>query len=169
VEDCLRTMAYKVRTKQYLLEQNNRELDNYIPQIYVKLKGWNPPRATLDVENRLTDFEKQIRTATHSNKLQKYNFTDLTHPQQQALNSLKHNKEFIIIPADKNLGPAIMKCDEYIKQCLSEHLLTTNYNQLSNQAADTRVESVKSLLKKYFNSYKNQPSHPEITYFTRSF
>jgi hypothetical protein len=99
----------------------------------VKLKGWNPPRAALDVENRLPDFEKQIRTATHSNKLQKYNFTNLTYPQQQALNSLKH------------------------------------YNQLSNQTADTRVESVKSLLKKYFNSYKNQLSHPEITYFTRSF
>jgi len=95
-------MAYKIRTKQYLLEQNNREPDKYITQIYVKLKGWNSPPATIDVENRIMDFEKQIRVATEFNKIQKFNFLNLTHPQQQALKSLKHNKTFIIMPTDKN-------------------------------------------------------------------
>jgi len=50
----------------------------------------------------IMDFEKQIRVATEFNKIQKFNFLNLTHPQQQALKSLKHNKKFIIILTDKN-------------------------------------------------------------------
>jgi hypothetical protein len=43
------------------------------------------------------------------------------------------------------------------------------YTQITNQTANTRIESVKSLLKGYFNSYKNQLRNPETAYFTRSF
>jgi len=62
-----------------------------------------------------------------------------------------------------------MKRDEYITQCISEHLLTSNYEQLSNQTAYIKLESVKSRLKEYIHLHKAQLNPFEVTYFTRSF
>jgi hypothetical protein len=62
-----------------------------------------------------------------------------------------------------------MKRDEYIKQCLSEHLLTSNYKQLCNRTAYAKLESVKYRLKEYINLHKTQLNPSEVTYFTRSF
>lgn len=43
----------------------------YMPQIYVKLKGWNPPPASLTIENQLTIFEQQLKNNINiSNKKQ---------------------------------------------------------------------------------------------------
>jgi hypothetical protein len=130
-------MAYKIRTKHYLTQNNTNNKNNvdnassYISQIYVKLQGWNPPPAPITVENRLTDFEKLLEKAIQKNKKRrKINATNLTQSQQKTLYTLKHNNDFIIMPTDKNLGPAIMNRDDYIKQCLTEHLLTPHYKQL---------------------------------------
>ncbi len=51
------------------------------------------------------------------------------------LNLLKHNKHLTIKPTDKNLGPAIMETKVYIKQVLTEHLLTKDYKQLTTAEA----------------------------------
>jgi hypothetical protein len=51
------------------------------------------------------------------------------------MNLLRENEEFLIMPTNKNLGPAIMNHDEYIKQCLSDHLLAPNYIQLTEKEA----------------------------------
>ncbi len=53
-------MAYNIRTKQYLLKNNPSPSGTYIPQIYVKLKDWNPPPASTEIENRITLFEKHL-------------------------------------------------------------------------------------------------------------
>jgi hypothetical protein len=62
-----------------------------------------------------------------------------------------------------------MKQDKYIQQCLTEHLLTPNYKQLSDQTAYNKLESVKSLLKEYIQLHRAQLSPSEVTYVTRSF
>ena len=167
--ECLKKLAYKIRTTQYLLGKNDTNTEPYNPQIYIKLKGWNPPPATSDIEKRITAFEHYIKKAITENKLQKHNFSNLTHPQKQALQFLIQHKEFIILPTDKNLGPAIMKRDEYIKQCFSEHLLTSNYKQLCKQTAYAKLESVKYFLKECVNLHRAQLNPSEVTYFTRSF
>jgi hypothetical protein len=59
-------MAYKIRTKQYLKQFDKNNTTPYIPQIYIKVQGWNPPPASLTIENRLTDFEKLLTKTVHS-------------------------------------------------------------------------------------------------------
>ena len=136
-------MAYKIRTKQYLLQNNNKNATPYIPQIYVKLKGWYPPPAPIDIENKLTTFEKLLKQTIHEKQKRTPNFNNLTITQRRTLEALKNNKEFIILPTDKNLGPAIMNRDNYIKQCLTEHLLTHNYKKLPNIIAMNMITSTK--------------------------
>ncbi|MFN9981934.1 MAG: hypothetical protein ACK53Y_18555, partial [bacterium] len=85
------------------------------------MKGWDPPPAPLHVENAITEFEKQLKiTTTQNTQNLKQNSSNLTPLQQETLAKLKKSTDFIIMPTDKNLGPAIMDRDKYIKQNLIE-------------------------------------------------
>jgi len=169
IKQCLLKMAYKIRTKHYLNHKTPNTSNSYIPQLYIKLKNWNPPPATEHVENCLTRFEKLLTAATTANRNKTNPFTNLTHNQQQTLQKLKDNTEFIIIPTDKNLGPAILTRQDYISQCLSEHLLTNIYLQLPETKAVDRIHSIKSTLIQIFNEHKHHLNDSEVTYFLRSF
>jgi hypothetical protein len=95
--------------------------------------------------------------------------SNLTPIQHNALRKLKDDKELIIKPTDKNLGPALMDRDTYIRQVLREHLLTNSYTQLSKSEATTRMDSIKSTLENIFQANLHLLSKPEVTYFKRSF
>ncbi len=169
LKHCLLKLAYKIRTKHWLLHQNPANTNPYIPQIYVKLKGWNPPPASSKTEDHLTEFEKKLKeTIVHHEKWIYYT-SNITYSQWQTLTELRNNNKFIIVPTIKNLRPAIMNRDQYIEQCLSEHLLTHQYMQLTKQTAITRKETTKKLLLNNIWKYKNQLNSPELTYLTRSF
>jgi hypothetical protein len=141
-----------------------------IPQLYIKLKGWDPPPAPLLVENAITLFEKQLKLATHQNTLSLRNKTpNLTPIQLHTLSLLKKSMDFIIMPMDKNLGPAIMNWNEYIEQNLTEHLLTNNYRQLSTTEAEIKVQQTKQLLKDNYNLHKKSLSKSEQNFLDRSF
>jgi hypothetical protein len=103
IKECLKKMAYRIRTKQYLIKNNTQPRTEYIPQLYVKLKNWHPPPAFLTIENKLTDFEKQIRQAVDSNYNKTQPYTNLTPLQKTTLRDLKHSTEFVIMPTDKKL------------------------------------------------------------------
>jgi hypothetical protein len=122
IKECLKKLAYSIRTKQYLLDNPHRPNQTYIPQIYIKLKDWHPPPASLNTENRITLFEKNVRQAVESNNHKQHPYTNLTSVQREVLKQLKQSKDLVILPTDKNLGPAILNRDQYITQVLSEHL-----------------------------------------------
>jgi len=169
IKDTLKKLAYRIRTKHFLdtnVRHNNSE---YIPQLYIKIKGWNPPPAPLIIENQITNFEKIIKTAIQTNADKRRKFFNLTSSQLHTLTFLKKSKDFIIQPSDKNLGPTIMNYRNYIECILQEHLLTTNYQQLPNEAALYRIESTKLKLRNVFNLHKNKLTQAEVNYFTRSF
>jgi hypothetical protein len=55
-------LAYKIRTKHYLLDTNNLDsTEDYTPQLYVRLKNWNPTPAPLSTKKQHTKFEKEIK------------------------------------------------------------------------------------------------------------
>jgi len=168
LKQCLKKLAYRIRTKHWLLHQNPENTTPFIPQLYVKLKGWNPPPATSNTEHCMTEFEKKLKKAVNLNTRKIKYISNLNHNQQQTLNKLRSDDNIIIMPTDKNLGPAIMNRNRYIEQCLTEHLLTPQYCQLTKKTALTRIESTKNLLLNNLQKYKNQLSSPELTYFTRS-
>jgi len=93
----MQKLAYRIRIKFYL--QLNPSIKNdYIPQLYIKLKGWDPPPATLSVEDAITLFEKQLKMATQHNTTQhnmlnlQNKSSNLTHTQLHTLSLLKNEK-----------------------------------------------------------------------------
>ena len=58
--------------------------------------------------------------------------TNLLSYQTHALQSLQRQQDFLICPCDKNLGPAIIERDDYIKIAMRDHLLDgRTYRRLS--------------------------------------
>ena len=166
----LRNMAYNIRTK-YFLEDNSMANDNnYIKQIYVKNKHWNPPPAPMPIEDKLTEFEKALKDAhlKQTFKTTKRNLSNLTIPQKTTLKLLKNDKTLTIKPSDKNLGPAIMDTSTYVSMALTEHLLTPDYLQISQLEAKHRMENLTQTLKKLLKTHQEILSKPEILYFERS-
>lgn len=73
------------------------------------------------------------------------------------------------MPTNKNLGPAIMNRDTYIKQVLTEHLLTPSYLQLNPAIAASQISHTKQILIETLQTYRHSPTQPEVDFFTRSF
>jgi hypothetical protein len=54
-------MARTIRTKCYLKETNLHSNSDYDKQIYKKNLTWHPPPAPLQIEDKITEFEKALK------------------------------------------------------------------------------------------------------------
>jgi hypothetical protein len=106
----MRQLAYSIRTKHFIDSFDMARENNYINQVYIKNKAWNPPPAPMLIEDKLTIFKKQLKQKQQKleSKLKKFNLRNLSSPQMNTLRYQKSNDKFVIKPSDKNLGPAIM-------------------------------------------------------------
>jgi len=158
----MQKLAYSICNKQYILENTQPNSIEYTPQLYVKLKRWNPPPATNQIEDQLTQFGKLMKRAiNHSTNKQKNIPNNLTHNQETTLRELKANKDFIILPTDKNLSPAIINRADYINQGINEHLLTPDYKNLDPITARNKLLDTMDLLrlpKVHKKTYQTQTS-----------
>ena len=104
--------------------------EEYDPKMYVR-SNWTAPYWTLPpivLQERLDKF------VTTLNKLFKRRMgkTNLLSYQTRALQSSQQQRDFLICPCDKNLGPAIIERDDYIKIAMRDHLLDgRTYRRLS--------------------------------------
>jgi hypothetical protein len=163
-------LARSIRIQYYLMETGTTNDSTYEKQIYVKNTNWHPPPAPWAIEEKITDFEKALRQKHQSlvEKHQKINITNLTPIQAKAMRLLKNNKDIIIKPTDKNLGPAIMDTPDYVHQILTEHLLTNDYRQLSRSEAENKMDQLRKDLDNLLSANAQNLSQSEITYFKRS-
>ena len=163
-------LARSIRTKYYLAKITTGNSLEYEKQIYKKNLNWNPPPAPLIIEDKITEFEKAIKSFQKklSDKYNSLKSPNLNPFQQKILLQLRKNHNIIIKPTDKNLGPAAMDTTEYIKQTLQEHLLTNTYKQLSEMEAKNRMIHLKEILKNLVATHSKSLSKPELTYFQRS-
>ena len=99
----------------------NTSDEPYDPKMYVR-SNWTPPHWTkppvvLDkrLENFLSKLDKLLKIRTGKPNLLPY--------QTRALQKLQQHHDFLICPCDKNLGPAIIERDNYIKIAMRDHLL----------------------------------------------
>jgi len=171
IQHTMTNLAHSIRNNQYLKTNPSNNNTEYIKQIYIKNKKWKPPPASNLIEEQLTVFEKAIKSQQqkHQNSKCLRSFKNLTTHQLQTLKTLQKNTNFIIKPTDKNLGPAIMDTTQYIQQVLKEHLLTTDYKQLTHLEAKNRMEKIQSNLKQIININQDQLTAAELLYFQRSF
>ena len=150
-----------------MLVQNKMTNNHYIPQLYKKDPLYRAPLASAKIEHHLSLFETHLKQAVDSiPKTKKYN---LSHEQRQIIYTLQNNPNFIIMPSDKNLGPAIMNRPDYIKQALTEHLLTDAYQNLKTEDAHEKTKHTRNLLKSLYRKNKTILSKPEQLFFERSF
>ena len=92
----------------------------YDPKMYVHSK-WTPPHWTIPpvaLEERLSRFSKEQGTLFNTGKGK----TNLLPHQQHALSTLQQQDTFLIVPCDKNLGPAIIERHDYLKIAMRDHL-----------------------------------------------
>ena len=58
---------------------------------------------------------------------------------------LQQQQIFLIVPCDKNLGPAIIKCQDYLKIAMWDHLNdTTTYKSLTSSETDHYSSEIKN-------------------------
>jgi hypothetical protein len=140
-------LAYSIRNKLYILENTQPKQFEYIPQIYIKLKNWNPPPATNLIEDQSTQFGKLMEEALKAHKENPKRIPyNLTPNQNTTLRNLITSKDFVILPMDKNLGPAIINRTDYIKQVINQHLFTLAYEQLNLTATKNKLQDTRNLL-----------------------
>ena len=86
----------------------------------------NPPIA---LEEHLSRFSEALNKLFKTRKGK----TNLQPHQQRALQMLQQQQAFLIVPCDKNLGPAIIECHDYLKIAMRDHLNdTTTYKSKTN-------------------------------------
>jgi hypothetical protein len=86
----MQKLAYSMCNKKYIIKNNQKPSYKYIPQICVKLKGWNPPPASKVTEDNLTNFQILLKEAISCNTNSiKFPFTNLTLSQRATLNKLR--------------------------------------------------------------------------------
>jgi hypothetical protein len=169
----IKRLAYNIRTAFHLKSNGitSASNDNYHPQIYVKLKGWDPPPAPLSIKDNITSFEKTLSEVQRKYQplIRQRSSLNLNALQLKTLQNLRHNTDFIIKPSDKNLGPVIMNTNDYIKLVLQEHLLTKAYTRLTQSEALQQIEHLQQTLKNLVYANVHLLSTAEKNFFLRSF
>ena len=134
-------------------------------KIYTKSR-WIPTTTEDHIEDRLHKFVSQIQhTKNMMNKRNKTS-TNITKIQQQHLKMLKNNEKFIILMADKNLGPCIMERAEYIRCILKEHLNQKDtYKYLTQKEGEDKLQAMKIKCISILKTYVKYTSVDEKKYF----
>ena len=138
-------------------------------KIYIK-SPWIPDPAPDHVEDRINTFARAL-SAEH-NFLTKHlgKSSNLTNLQKSQINLLRSNRDFVILISDKNLGPAIMERELYIKNILTEHLLDgKTYTQISEDEGERILMFIETETNKLLQEYKEYISEDEKRYFSRGF
>ena len=87
--------------------------------------------------------------------------------QKTILSNLRNNSNLVIFPTDKNLGPAIIDKQSYIKRAINDHLSDKiTYRQLSASLAESRMKAVRKILTNFINT-NFVKGDPDRTYLER--
>ena len=82
---------------------------------------------------------------------------------------LRNNNHYIVVPADKNLGPVLMEREEYIQQAFKQHLSnTTNYKRLTESEAKANLVKMRYKLCEWLFRHKDTIPANENIYLIKS-
>jgi hypothetical protein len=138
--------------------------DDYIPNLYVK-SNWNPPPiADGNTELAMMTFANRIEALAKAT--QRRRRSNLTPQQHRLIRVLKADRRFIVCLSDKNLGPAILERDIYIRRAYQDHLGNANtYRALTPMEAEHLLEDTASRLKTLIALHRSVLPPGELTYF----
>ena len=167
--DTMARLTRDIRLKHHWGDTPPDDADGFNPKLYIR-SDWNPPNASEPIETALQQFEAAIQQQLHLNRSHQSRRHNLLPSGRRLIKSLKGNTDFIILPTDKNLGPAILERSLYKRRCLQDHLLDEKtYQQLTDVEAHFRQLQATSDFKKLIQKYKKTLPKSEWVYFQRCF
>ena len=133
---------------------NATQDDTYDPKIYVR-SNWTPPHSTLPpvvLKERLDKF-----STTLCKLFKKRMGKQIFHPVRHVpYNSFNDNKISSSAHATKNLGPAIIERDDYIKIAMKNHLLDgRTYRRPSDADCANNKKRLEQELMSWMKTYNN--------------
>ena len=167
LDNTITRLTNDIRRKYYW--RNRANDGNYEPKLYIK-SDWQAPDAAPELETAITLFKDRLLQQVQHNLQHNRRRHNLPPKSRLLLRDLPNNKDFIVLPTDKNLGPSILERSTYKTRCLQDHLSDANtYRQLSKEEATDIMyrsfHSFENLIKEF---EKTIPEH-ELTYFHRCF
>ena len=134
--------------------------DTYNPRLYVRSK-WTPPDYAIqpEMKRRFETFRLGYKQLMRVHKGQ----SNLLLQHQRGLQYLQASTDLIVVPCDKNLGPACIDIPTYINLAYRDHLNDPNTYRLLNEAeASNTTQPIKTLLKKWLDKWKRQLDKHEV-------
>jgi hypothetical protein len=123
--------------------------ETYVPKLHAK-SDWPPPNAPTKVEKAMNKFEEATKKA-FIKSWAKPHIPNIDKQQVDLLRKIKKERKYIVVAADKNLGPCIIEIEQYINRCLKDHLNNNDtYKELREIEARIINEDNFRWLCKYF-------------------
>ena len=127
---------------------------NYNPRMYLR-SNWRPPESVfptpVEIPRRLFSF----KCALHRLVSKQTGVSNLLRTQRRALNFLRNQDTFLVVQCDKNLGPAIIEKDRYIKFAFRDHLSdATTYKRLTDHEASVKASHLKLWIAAWTKKHK---------------
>ena len=159
-----------IRRKYFWSTRNNcSDNSDYEKKLYIR-SDWTPEEASPVLEEALQQFRTQICSKTTENLRRQRRQHNIPAGPRKLLKTLSDSPDFIILPTDKNLGPAILERSVYKTRCLADHLSDAKtYLRLTKEAALQRLQSATSSFNALIESFEKQLPDAEKTYFKRGF
>ena len=139
--------------------------DDYNPRLHVP-SDWYPPdgcRHPAQLVERFARFSLALRALVHKKRSR----PNLLPHQRRALQHLRAQRDFLVINCDKNLGPAIIERDEYIKLVIRDHLSDADtYRRLSPVEADIVAKAIVRLFDDWYRLRAKDLTKEECTFLS---
>lgn len=169
-EDTFSRLGNDIRLQYWLETHGGGGGDeDYNPKLYIKSE-YSPSDTTDEIEQALEDFHNRITTEIKANSKTQRRQHNLPTAARQLLRTLPSNPDFIVLPTDKNLGPAIIERSVYKSRCLQDHLANrTTYRRLTEKAAYQRLQTATTAFDNLVQANGKLLSDADKTYFERAF
>jgi hypothetical protein len=135
-------------------------------QLFIK-SDWAPDPDDIPIEfrSRVSHFLKCVKSA--------YRFkcgpSNLLPYQQYLLYTLRHSQDFNVLPTDKNLGPALLERETYIRRAYDDHLFDdSTYKQFTKTNVKLAISSVSSSIQEFLETYSSSLSDRDAQFIQRS-
>lgn len=168
LETYIKRLTYDIRVRNFIQQIDLAEDPDYDPKLYLPSEDFTPDPAPNQIEQGIRDFKQTLQELIAKNIQHRQH--NLPPDIRRLLRFLEGNKDFIILPTDKNLGPAIMERATYKRRCLQDHLLDNNsYKQLTPAEAAQIQSEARNQMEDLIATYSEYLTANEKTYFERSF
>lgn len=142
----------------------NQPRDIFDPKIHIA-SDWTPPAPLpASIHWRVVAFQNALR-GLYRRPRAKFN---LLRTQRHALEQALSDRKLVVLSCDKNLGPAIIERDRYIRMALDEHLSdSVTYRHLSKTRAHRHMDQVKERLQLWMKKHNAVFSRAERKFLNR--